>query len=280
MDPRAGTVQINGVEESYDLIVGCDGAGAITRRAIATLPGVTLEKDSLPNYCMMIALDQATDSLDPEWPYLMNGHPFTVAGAVNGADKTDPRWFCMVGFNHSHRFGSDGGDPVEEARQYFRRHTDMLRYISDAELARFVERDCHHIGRSVKCSTLHAAKVVLLCDAGCAFPPVGQGINAAMESAIVFAQAVEACGGGATTAQLFQGAERYNLQWKPEADAAQWIATRWAFSNLRMSAKMILAEFLNCNVLTQAKHMAYSEVYEQAQKRIRRLGPLKGLMEP
>ncbi len=284
VDATSGEVQIDGARETFDLVVGCDGAGAVTRNALAELPGLTLEKGSLPNYCMMVGLDQDTTALDPEWLYLMNGHPFTVAGAVNGTDKHDPRWFCMVGFNHEHRFGSGccgkRMDPVEEARRYFKRYTEMLPYISDAELMRLVERKCHHIGRWVKCSALHGGKVVLLGDAGCAFPPVGQGINAAMESAIVFDQALEACGGGGAPEQLVEAGARYNEQWKPEADAALWIATRWTFSNIWKTAKMVLAEFLNCNVLSQAKHMAYSEVYTQAQKRIARLGPLKRLIDP
>lgn len=111
---------------------------AATRRALTRLPGITLEHGSMPNYCMMVQLDQNTDAFDPEWLYLMNSHRITVAGAVNGDDEHDPRWFCMVGFNHEHRFGSGccGArmDAVEEARRYFERHTDLLPCISDREL--------------------------------------------------------------------------------------------------------------------------------------------------
>lgn len=290
IDAVSGQVQLDGARQAFDLIVGCDGAGAVTRRALAALPGITLDKGSLPNYCMMVQLDQRTDALDPEWLHVVNSHPFTVAGAVNGADKHDPRWFCMVGFNHEHRFGSGccgprsqrgrQSDAVEDARRYFERHTEILPCISDAELARLVERRCHHIGRSVKCSSLHGGKLVLIGDAGCAFPPVGQGINAAMESAIVLDQALENCGGGGAPEQLLEAAVCYEQQWKPEADAAEWIATRWAFSNVRMSAKMLMAEYLDCNVLSQAKHMPYSEVYAQAQKRNKWLGPLERLLAP
>ncbi len=284
VDVVSGEVVIEGAREVYDLIVGCDGAGSLTRRAMEALPGFTTERASLPNYCMMVALDRDTASLDPEHLHLMNAHPFTVAGAVNGRDKHDPRWFCMVGFNHAHRFGSgcceQGMAPVEEARRYFDKHTDMRQHISDEELARFVERDCHHIGKSVKCSSLHGGKAVMLGDAAAAFPPVGQGINAAMEAAVVFDRLVGECGGGTRPAQLLEAAARFTEAWKPEADAVLWIASRWAFSNLRMSAKLLLAEFLDCNVLDQAKHMPYSEVYRQAQARRDRLGPMKGLLDP
>lgn len=284
LDVESGEVELDGTRETFDLIVGCDGAGSITRRAMEAVDGFTTERFELANYCMMVALDQATDALDPEYLHMMNGHPFTVAGAVNGRDKHDPRWFCMVGFNHAHRFGSGCCgpvmDPTEAARRYLARHTDLLAFISDAELARFVERDCHHIGKGVRCSSLHAGKAVLLGDAGSAFPPVGQGINAAMESAMIFDQLIGEVGGGRTAAELRRAASRYTATWKPEADAAGWIAGRWAFSHLRMSAKLLLAEALDCNVLQQAKHMPYSVVRAQAERRLRRLGPLARLAEP
>lgn len=286
LDAVRGEVQIGDALESFDWVVGCDGAGSLTRGALEQgIPDFTTEKVSLPNYCTMIALDRDTGDLDPEFLYVMNAHPFTVAGAVNGRDKSDPQWFCMVGFNHEHRFGSDcckaaAGEPVDAAKQYLERHTDMLPYVSEAELERFVERQCHHIGKAVKCSALHGGKTVMLGDAASAFPPIGQGVNAAMESAMVLDQAIEACGGGHRAEQLLEAAELYTTRWKPEVDAALWIATRWTFSNVRMSAKMMVAELLGRNVLSQAKHMEYSEVYRQAQKRLAMLGPLSRLMEP
>lgn len=45
-------------------------------------------------------------------------------------------------------------------------------------------------------------------------------------------------------------------------------------------AEVLLSEFLDCNVLDQAKYMRFSEVYDQAQRRLNRLGPLRKLTEP
>jgi 2-polyprenyl-6-methoxyphenol hydroxylase-like FAD-dependent oxidoreductase len=284
IDIEAGEVVIDGNTEQFDFIFGCDGAGSITREAMEAVPGFTTEKASLPNYCMMVALDQNTASMDPEYLHVMNAHPFTVAGAVNGRDKSEPKWFCMVGFNHPHRFGSGccgkNSDAIDEARRYVDRHTDMLQFISEDELARFVERDCHHVGKSVKCSAFHAGKGVLLGDAAAAFPPIGQGINAAMESAIVFDQLLGDDECEISADDFLAAAARFSADWKPEADAALWIASRWTFSNVRTSARVLIAELLDCNVMNQAKHMDYSEVHRQAQRRLNRLGPLKSLVGP
>lgn len=280
IDPLAGTAKVGDTRQSFDLIVGCDGAGSHTRRALEALADFTVERFTLPNYCMMIRLDQNTERLDPEYLRVVNGHPFVVAGAVNGKDKNDPQWFCMVGFNHEHVFG-DGDGPesekaVEEARAYFERYTDIMQYVSGDELRAFVKRKCHHIGKAVRCSTLNKGKIVLLGDAGAPFPPIGQGINAAMESAVVLDEAIGETGGGETPEQLRQAADAFTMKWKPEADAATWIGLRWTFSSLGASVKAVLAELFGVSVVGQAKYMPYSEVYHQAKKR---LGPLGKYVE-
>jgi 2-polyprenyl-6-methoxyphenol hydroxylase-like FAD-dependent oxidoreductase len=266
--------------QTFDLIVGCDGAGSHTRQALEALPDFAVERFTLPNYCTMIRLDQNTERLDPEHLQVKNGYPFIVAGAVNGKDKNDPQWFCMVGFNHEHVFGGDDGpeseNAVEEARAYFERYTDIMQYVSEEELRAFVKRKCHHIGKAVRCSTLNKGKTVLLGDAGAPFPPIGQGLNAAMEAAVVLDEAIGEAGGGETPEQLRQAADAFTVKWKPETDAAIWIGTRWTFSNIGASLKVYLAEVFGVSVLSQAKHMPYSEVYNQARKR---LGPLGRFVE-
>jgi len=278
VDVMAGTAMFDGESHSFDLIVACDGAGSRTRDTMEELPDFTIERGSLPNYCTMVHFDQNTEDLDPEYLQVLNSHPFTVAGAVNGKDKSDPRWFCMVGFNHEHKFGADG-NAIADARSYFDKHTDAGKYISDEEMKNFVARKCYHIGRFAKCSRLYAGKTALLGDAAAAFPPIGQGINAAMESAMVFDQAIGAIGAGDSPEALLQAVELYNEKWKPEADAVLWIATRWTFSNIGMTAKMLLADFLGCNVITLSKHESYSQVYDDARKRLDRLGFMKHFVE-
>ncbi|HWL87599.1 MAG TPA: NAD(P)/FAD-dependent oxidoreductase [Polyangiaceae bacterium] len=281
IDPLAGTAKVGDTRQRFDLIVGCDGAGSPTRQALEALPDFTVERFTLPNYCMMIRLDQNTERLDPEYLQIKSGHPMVVAGAVNGRDKNDPQWFCMVGFNHEHVFGGGDGPEsdkaVAEARAYFERHTDIMQYVSEDELRAFVKRKCHHIGKAVRCSTLNKGKIVLLGDAGAPFPPIGQGINAAMEAAVVLDEAIGETGGGETPEQLLQAADAFTVKWKPEADAATWIATRWTFSSLGASVRVFIAELFGVSVLNQAKHKPYSEVYRQAKKRF---GPFGKYTEP
>src|SRR5258708_12874068 len=146
-----------------------------------------------------------------------------------------------------------------------------MQYVGEKELPAFVKRKCHHIGKAVRCSTPNKGKIVLLGDAGAPFPPIGQGINAAMESAVVLDEAIGETGGGETPEQLRQAADAFTVKWKPEADAATWIGLRWTFSSLGASVKAFLAELFGVSVVSQAKYMPYSEVYHQAK---RRLGPL------
>ena len=79
--------------KSFDLVVACDGAGSLARKAMADVPGFTFEKASLTNFCTMIHFDQNTEELDPSWLYVFNIDPPVVAGAING-DKgpSDPKW--------------------------------------------------------------------------------------------------------------------------------------------------------------------------------------------
>jgi hypothetical protein len=49
----------------------------------------------------------------------------------------------------------------------------------------FGERTSYHVGQSVTCSKPHGGRAVLLGDAPAPFPAIGQGFNAAMESAVV-----------------------------------------------------------------------------------------------
>jgi 2-polyprenyl-6-methoxyphenol hydroxylase-like FAD-dependent oxidoreductase len=152
-----------------------------------------------------------------------------------------------------------------------------MQYVSEEELRAFVKRTCHHIGKAIRCSTLNKGKIVLLGDAGAPFPPIGQGINAAMEAATVLDEAIGETGGGETSEQLRDAADAFTAKWKPEADAAIWIGTRWTFSDIGASVRVYLAEVFGVSVVNQAKYMPYSEVYNQAKKR---LGPLSKFDEP
>jgi kynurenine 3-monooxygenase len=116
-------------------------------------------------------------------------------------------------------------------------------------------------------SQLHGGKAVLLGDAAAAFPPIGQGLNAAMESATVLDRLVGEDGTdlGATPA-------RFNATWKPEADAISWISQQTLFENPLNTVRSLVTMALGHNVVGQAKssELSYSEIRENA----KRFGPL------
>ena len=135
---------------------------------------------------------------------------------------------------------------------------------SDEKIAAFATRTCYHIGQTLACSRLHGGRAVLLGDGAAAFPPIGQGVNAAMESAMV----LDACIGeaGASPGGLREAAERYNNSWRPEAEAVAWMAVRSLFENRLHMLRASLASRLGISVFEQAKSadLPYSEVRRRA----------------
>jgi len=79
---------------------------------------------------------------------------------------------------------------------------------------------------------------VLLGDAAGPFPPIGQGVNAAMEAAAV----LDGCLGSSGTAPgaLAAGAARHDSAWKPELDAISWISEKMLFENRIHTLKLFL----------------------------------------
>ena len=108
----------------------------------------------------------------------------------------------------------------------------------------------------------------MLGDAGAPFSPIGQGINAAMESAMIF----DLCIDGDSPDQLYQAARFYNEKWKPEADAAAWISERFTFNNTLQFIRIFLTSRGGINVISNAKKSEYS--YLQVKKQAERYGPL------
>jgi 2-polyprenyl-6-methoxyphenol hydroxylase-like FAD-dependent oxidoreductase len=106
---------------------------------------------------------------------------------------------------------------------------------------------------------------VLLGDAAAAFPPIGQGGNAALESAMVFDQAL-ASGPLATTGARFEAA------WKPEADALTWISSQVRYQSPWMMARVAISRVLGVNPMNDAKSSIRS--YSEVRRSARRLGPL------
>jgi kynurenine 3-monooxygenase len=269
VDVLAGTVThtaLAGGEdtEQFDLVVGGDGAGSVVRDAmLGQVEGFTVEKKSFPNYCTMIELDRVGDRLDQSYLHGLSIRPFCVAGAIKGEDGPDTaRWFCAVGTKKEMRFSS-----AEEARGFFReRCPRILELASEESIAAFAQRACYHIGRKLTCSQLHGGKAVLIGDAAGPFPPIGQGVNAAMESAMV----LDTCIGevGSSPTELPEAAKLYNDRWKPEADAVSWISEKSLFENRFHELRTQVAMRLGVHVVEQAKsaEVPYSEVRRKAER--------------
>ena len=245
----------------FDFLIGADGGGSLVRRKMEQqLPCIITEYGEIPNYSTMLELDQNTGHLDPHYLHVFGGLPIVlVVGAISGRKADSLRWFCSVGSDHELSLNG-----VEDARALLKQHApDVLKMVSDDSLASFVTRKTYHIGRMVSCSQLHGGRAVLLGDAGAPFPPIGQGINAAMESAIVLDQCIERF----EIEHLQEAAAQYNKHWKPEADAVTWITRKVTYGKRNHIFRLLLTVPFGINLLSNAKkaEMSYSDVQKQGQ---------------
>jgi len=266
VDVHAGIVTTckQGIHQTrqFDFIIGADGGGSVVRQAMVDqIPEFTTTYSEIPNYATMLELDQNTDELDPSYLYVMSTNPFCVAGAINGESGKDKmRWFCAVGSNHEVHYSA-----VIEARRHFQKSApNLLRFVSDTSLIKFTQLKCYHIGRQVTCSQLYGGKAVLLGDAAAPFSPIGQGINAAMESAMIFDQ----CYDGTTPEALESTVQRYNQRWLPEAKAIAWISERMVYNKTSHILRMKIAQLFGINILSNAKKtdIDYTQVKKQADR--------------
>lgn len=268
VDVHSGTLTYRcGAEDTTRqcVIIGADGAGSVVRQAMQEqVQGFTVETSSIPNYVTMIELDRVGDQLDKHYLQALSIRHFYVAGAINGDHGPEtPRWFCAIGSKQELAFSS-----AEDAHQFFRKTCpQILELTSDEAVAAFAQRPCYHIGQTLTCSQLHGGKAVLLGDAGAPFPPIGQGVNAAMESATVLDRFI-----GEAGTELLDAAAGYGAAWKPEADAVSWISQQTLFENPLNMLRSAVTMAFGQNVVGQAKSsdMSYSEVRQKA----KRFGPL------
>ncbi len=247
----------------FDLIVGGDGAGSVVRKAmLEQVPGFTVARASIPNYCTMLELDKVGDTLDPHYLYALSVRPPCIAGAINGeAGPGTPRWFCMVAASEKQSFAS-----VEEVRQLFRHSPQVLEMASAASIEAFAQRECHHVGQKLTCSQFYGGKAVLLGDAASPFTPIGQGVNAAMESAMTLDRCIGSI--GHSPSQVLDAARRYSDLWKPEAEAVSWISEKMALDNPLHLLRGAVATQFGVSVFGQAKRsdIPYSQVKRDAER--------------
>jgi 2-polyprenyl-6-methoxyphenol hydroxylase-like FAD-dependent oxidoreductase len=252
-------------EETFDLIIGCDGSGSGIRSSLQTLdPFFSVSSIDLGNHSIMLHLDQHLDELNPEFLYVHAAHPISaITGAINGpSGPKDPRWFCQIGFSGFRKFSS-----VDEAKNFLERTQPLLlRYASPSRIAEFSQRECIATGKSKRCSSLVSGRVVLLGDAGAPVPPIGQGVNAAMESAMVLDQclALAQNQGLEPRATVTQAQEHFLARWTPETDALREIALTVDLSKHHTAKRLLLAGMLGYSGVANAKKEELS--YQQAWK--------------
>ncbi|HEY0472215.1 MAG TPA: NAD(P)/FAD-dependent oxidoreductase [Kribbella sp.] len=260
LDVHAGVV----AGRRFDLVIGADGAGSAVRTAMQEqVEGFTVETSFIPNYAIMMELDRAGDQLDKHYLHVLGASPFLIAGAIIDENKPEGvRWLCMVGVGQPTTFTSP-----EDATAWLRKHcAPLLDLVSEQAIAEFSQRQCQHLGRRLTCSHLHGGRVVLLGDAAAAFPPIGQGVNAAMESAIVLDQCL-------ATGPLETAAARYEAAWKPEAEAVSWIGEQMLFQKPWNGLRPMIAFLFGLRAVGRSKSATAS--YADAQRVARRLGSIK-----
>jgi len=258
-------------QKSFDLVLGCDGAGAVSRGALEKVPGFKVEGNQANSYGQMLQFDtKEADTLDPRYLEIFGVDPFVVAGAINGeSGPSTARWFCLVGFGKPTKFSD-----VEEARAYLTKNggADLAKFYSEKELAEFVKRPCNNIGRSKVCSSYHTGKVVMIGDSGNPFPPIGQGINHAMEAATVMDKCIGDCINSGKRLEF--AAAAFTDAWKPEGDAINWIARR---TDMGDPFKMFLVKAAlagGFSVMSEAKRedKTYKECADVARARQEKFG--------
>lgn len=273
VDVNAGTLTCTphigaSMTRLFDLIVGGDGTNSIVRQALSRqVEGFTIEKRSLPNYVSMIELDCVGHRLNPAYLHGLSASPFCVAGAMKGEPgQRGARWFCAVGTRTEQVYAS-----TQDALAFLRAHAPrVVEFASEEAVAAFAKRKCYHVGQRLTCSQLHGGKAVLLGDACGSFPPIGQGANAAMESAMVLDQCIGQA--GRSPRKLLEATQLYDSRWKRELDAIAWISERALFENRFHLWRAALASKLGVSIFDRAKsaELQYSAVKRAA----RRVWPL------
>jgi len=289
IDPQKGMLLLESSdnkishEETFDMIIGCDGGGSVTRSSLQQFdPSFSVSSMDLGNHSIMLHLDQHLDELNPEYLYVHAVRPVAaVTGAINGPNgPKDPRWFCQLGFSGFRSFAS-----ADEAKKFLiQTQPLLLRYASPARISEFSQRDCLATGKSKRCSSLVSGRVVLLGDAGAPVPPIGQGVNAAMESAMVLDQCLALAQeqGSGPDAIVAQAQAHFLTRWTPEADALREIALTVDLSKNYTSKRLLLAGVLGYSGVANAKkeELSYQEAWTKFRSWERRLrySPLRWLI--
>ncbi|MFN3163025.1 MAG: FAD-dependent oxidoreductase [Pseudohongiellaceae bacterium] len=257
----------------FDLIVGADGAGSLVRRALEQQQYLHCQKSSIPNYSRILKLDSgdAAQLFDPSLLHMFSLMPWAVGGAIldktrqcsSIAATTPKQFFVQMGYQNDRSLNG-----TDEARQMLAsikfdlpgnhngagpKKATLLDFVSDSELESFAKRDVYHTGKTVICSQIYGGKCVLLGDAATAFPPVGQGVNAGLEAAVVLGDEIlRALASNASPDAIDcdglvgELAAAYNRAWLPQARACARIA-----NTVKYGSKLNMLKMLTQGIITQ-----------------------------
>ncbi len=194
-----------------------------------------------------------------------------VEGAINGpGGKEDPLWFSAVPYSNDHRY-----DSVEDVKKDFKKRCPMaLRYCTDEAMSAFADLPAQNIGRITSASQLYGGRVVFLGDAAISYPPIGQGINGAMESATVLDKALKEHGKSCNDSRVAikRAVFDYNAIWLPETKAVAWMGKRTNQSNRWHVIRAMALGLLNMSAMDYIKSSTLS--YSEAIRRTKKLGPV------
>jgi len=271
--------------ETFDLIVGCDGAGSTVRNYLkSTYKDFEVTSLDNDNYSMMLPFDKNTSELNPSYLYIFGMPPYlAVAGAINGKNgPSDPLWFCQIGYSGSRKFNS-----FEEAKSFLLKNylstgkNAITNYASDKAIEEFSKQENISTGRAKICSSFYRGKLVLLGDAASPFPPVGQGVNAAMEMAIILdgciGESLSRLNSSRKEEIISDAIKNFTVKWKPEADAIRTISFRGLdlrsfhpplYGKLKTVWSVVLHKVFHRDPMTNAKRqdMSYSEALSYQKK--------------
>tara|TARA_R110002073_G_scaffold37621_6_gene108392 strand:+ start:4780 stop:6165 length:1386 start_codon:yes stop_codon:yes gene_type:complete len=302
IDPHSGMLTFankTGVQESmnFDLIVAADGAGSLFRRSLEDKQLLTTTRYSIPNYSRILHLDtnDPATAFDPALLHLFSLRPWAVGGAILDAEaahkSTDvvaeslaKDFYVQMGYSDDKPIGT-----MKSVRELLTNivvrpqsgtaSNPLGNYVSDDETKAYAARDVYHTGRTVECSTLVGNRCVLLGDAGTAFPPVGQGVNAALEAATVLGECLSD-ELKKDIPDIQTATERYNSRWLPEALACAEIANSVVYGSPLNMAKMFLlgalsdvigVEFVGPQLAKDASY-SYVDALATSRRRTRILG--------